>query len=175
MSMIDFDTLAKEAWQRMSWWDKFKFYVMFDIYEPIVFRWRRVKQYFRNWFAFNDILKEFCSYDYVYTLKMWKRSLELLRDTLKAECETIDTKKEVAAINEAVEILSDVIDEKYEIEYNDDMTPEDYNAAVRKSTEAKRAAWARFGEIIRGQDLSMFEGDGYWDHYDGTGVESWWV
>lgn len=173
--MIDFDKITKDAWQRMSWWDKFKFYVFFDIYEPIMYRWRRVKQYFSNWVAFNDILKEFCPYDYMYMLKVWKKSLELLRDALKAECDTTDNEKEVAAINEAIEILSSFIDEKYDVEYTDDMTREDYMTAISKSMEAKRAAWTRFGEIIRGQDLSMFEGDEYWDHFDGTGIEAWWV
>lgn len=166
--MIDFDKIAKDAWQRMSLWDKFKFYVVFDIYKPIESKWRRVKQYFRNWIAFNDILKEFCPYDYAYTLKVWKRSLELLRDALKTECDTVDNEKEVVAMNEAIEILSNFIDEKYD-------TTCDNNMTYAESIAAKRAAWTRFGEIIRGQDLSMFEGDEYWEHYDGTGIEAWWV
>ena len=65
-----------------------------------------LKWYFRNLKNFNKVLWNFRSFDHIYCVEMYTRSLELLRDSISnGNEERISANKKVNKINELIELL----------------------------------------------------------------------
>lgn len=167
--------LYEEHYKSLKWHEKVRIYVVANLIDPITSWWYDLKNYIYNVKAFHKELKEFRCCDYDYTLCMWRKSLQLLRDGVAADTWT-EKDKAVEKMDEAISILTDFIEEKYEpyeSYLSESITNEDFNELMLKSNQKKAAAWDRFCEILKGQNFSNAEAEKV--VYDGTGIESWWT
>jgi hypothetical protein len=162
----------------------------------------RVRSFFRglyNFWYFRKEIWNFRDWDYTYQLRLLKRSLIPLRDSLKDGYEEeFSRMKKVFAINEAMYIIDCILEDPYlddaeaqlGIDFMDTTDANEAKKVVDLSHELANRDWKRLWEIFEGQNYneyimlldrynvqSQFE-DGHTDvwakWFNGTDMRGWW-
>lgn len=158
----------------------------------------------KNLVFFFPTVWKFRSWDYNYQLRLLKKSLEPLRDSIKNGYEIEITRdKKVAAINRAIEILHNITEDTYidiaekKLGYEVDTThlfSNEPKEVSKKNTklfnEARRLEekeWDELWKIFKGQNSTQFEmfkdkaktegvnpDDAWYTWFNGSGMKGWW-
>jgi len=162
----------------------------------------RVRSFFKglyNFWYFRKEIWNFRDWDYTHQLKLLRRSLIPLKDSIQNGYEEeVSRMKKVAAMQEAITLIERIIMDEYitaaEIKLGIDfMDTEDHNEAkkvVDLSHKLANQDWKRLWEIFEGQNYNEYimlldrnkiqnqfddaHEDVWGKWFDGTDMRGWW-
>lgn len=152
-----------------------------------------------NFWYFRKEIWNFREWDYTYQLKLWRRSLIPLRDSLKDGYEEeVSRIKKVVAIDEAIYIIDRILEDVYlddaeaqlGINFMETTNASEAKKVVEYSHQLAQTDWKRLWTIFEGQNYneyvmlmdrqkvrSQFEKahDDLWGQwFNGTDMRGWW-
>lgn len=162
----------------------------------------RIRSFFKglhNFWYFRKEIWNFRGWDYNFQLRLLRRSLIPLRDSLKDGYEEeVSRLKKVVAIDEAIHIIDRILQDVYiedaeaqlGIDFMDTTDANEASKVVTLSHELANQDWKRLWRIFEGQNYNeyimlldrnkiqnQFE-DGHTDvwgkWFDGTDMRGWW-
>jgi len=162
----------------------------------------RVRSFFKglhNFWYFRKEIWNFREWDYSFQLRLWRRSLIPLRDSIQNGYEeTVSRNKKVATILEAIALIDFILEDDYMtaaeqslgITFLDTTDASDAMKVINLSKELAERDWNRLWRILQGQNhneyimlldrnniQNQFE-DGHTDiwnqWFDGTDMRGWW-
>jgi hypothetical protein len=162
----------------------------------------RIRQFFislRNFWYFRKEIWNFRGWDYNFQLRLWRKSLIPLRDSILNGYEVRDPRmKKVQAIQEAIDIIDRIIDDEYidvaekelGIDFLDTTDAKESMKVVTRSHELANKDWKRLWRIFEGQNHAEYvmlldrykiqsqfhdKHDDVWNQwFDGTDLRGWW-
>lgn len=157
---------------------------------------RRIRRFFDSLYNFWYFRKEiwnFRGWDYSHQLRLWRRSLVPLRDSIINGYEVHDSKmKKVVAIEEAIGLIDDILADNYidmaegilGINFMDTTDANEALKVVELSNELAQKDWQRLWRIMEGQNYNEYtmlqdrnqdpERDLWNEWFDGTDMRGWW-
>jgi hypothetical protein len=170
------------------------------MFKEILYFIKDIYKGLKNCIYFFNVIWSFRDYDYIYQLKIFKKSLIPLRDRLINGSEVeISRFKKIEKINRVLEILDNIIYDRYttlaelqlgyQYQYNSIFNrPNKKNSKIlKKSNYIEKMEWIELWKIIKGQDYSKFndtpehlqnDNDEIYNHwqnqFDGSGMNGWW-
>lgn len=196
MKIVFTDTFfksLKRVINRQRWYWKIWDFFRYDLSHGI-----------RNIIFFFPVIWRFRSWDSNFQLRIFKRSLEPLRDSLESGKEIdITRKKKVASISRAIEILNNITEDTYidlaekELGYDVNLTysfndePEEVatlnSKLFKRAREIEEREWDELWKIFEGQKHSHFEmfkdkaksegvspEDAWYQWFNGSDLRGWW-
>lgn len=156
--------------RHQTWWYKTYHFFRYD-----------VGRFFSNIYRFRKELWNFYPWDYVYNLRLLKRSLELTKKSIERGHEVEDSRmKKVAKIQRTIEILDNICEDKFielaekelgkqlilsswnpvkseeedlwEIEEDPENVREWNSEILKRSRELQKSEWKELWEILKGKD-----------------------
>ena len=156
----------------------------------------RVRSFFRSLYNFWYFRKEiwnFREWDYSFQLRLWRRSLVPLRDSIKDGYEEeVSRMRKVFAINEAIYIIDCVLEDVYiedaeaqlGINFMETEDPDEASKVVALSHELENRDWKRLWSIFEGQNYNEYimlldrntdkSRDIWAEWFNGTDMRGWW-
>ena len=156
----------------------------------------RIKQFFvglRNFWYFRKEIWRFRDWDYTFQLRLWRKSLIPLRDSILKGYEVKDTRDQKAeAIQEAINLLDRIIDDRYmdiaEVElginFSGNIPVAESVKVINRSNELAERDWKRLWRIFEGQNHNEYimlldrvadpKQDVWAQWFDGTDMKGWW-
>jgi hypothetical protein len=130
-----------------------------------------IPHFIRNVWYFRKELNEFRSWDWTFSIMMFRRSLELLQNTLEKGYETEHTRlPKVEAMKEAISILKEIeMGSHYDralasFNYKDGdvayLSSFMYKKVMKRSMELEQNDWDRLIKIIRDDNKGLMT---WWD------------
>lgn len=168
------------------------FYKLYDLFKY------NIPYFFKNIWKFRKELYRYREYDYIFSLIMFKRSLELLCNTIEFKGHEINETrlKKVTKLKRVIEILSyfenDSFNElaekqlgfNYDYSYGldqRDLMPKEIKdnnwKIIELSMALENSLFQELLEILKGQDREIFKGlndEEYYELFDGSGIQGWW-
>ena len=154
--------------------------------------------FFRNMYNFRKELYHYRDFDSIFSLIMFKRSLELLCNTIEFKGHEIDETrlKKVAKLKRVIEILGyfekDSFTElaekqlgfEYDYSYGIDqrnLMPKEVRdnngKIIELSMALENSLFQELLDILKGQDREIFQNvsdEEYYELFDGSGIQGWW-
>jgi hypothetical protein len=156
----------------------------------------RIREFFvglRNFWYFRKEIWNFRGWDYTFQLRLWRKSLIPLRDSILNGYEVRDTRlMKVEAIQEAIDLLDRIIDDVYMdmaeaelgINFSDNNSATEAMKVINRSNELAERDWKRLWRIFQGQNHNEYvmlldrksdpEEDVWAQWFDGTDLRGWW-
>jgi predicted P-loop ATPase/GTPase len=156
----------------------------------------RIREFFvgfRNFWYFRKEIWNFRGWDYTFQLRLWRKSLIPLRDSILNGYEVRDTRlMKVEAIQEAIDLMDRIIDDVYMdiaeaelgIEFSDNNSATEAMKVINRSNELAERDWKRLWRIFQGQNHNEYvmlldrvsdpNQDIWAQWFDGTGMKGWW-
>ena len=156
----------------------------------------RVRSFFRglyNFWYFRKEIWNFRGWDYSFQLRLWRKSLIPLRDSILNGYEVRDPRmSKVQAIQEAIDLLDNIIEDDYisvaegvlGIRFLDTTDAKEARKVIDLSNELADKDWKRLWRILEGQNHNEYimlldrksdPGEDVWAQwFDGTGMKGWW-
>lgn len=171
--------------------------------EDFFYEWRYHHQkliwYFRNLRWFRKNLWDYRPYDYAYSVDLFARALQGLREgIIKGPEEPVMRRRKAIAIDELITLLdTTVTEEELNLEserlreisetpgkdyskFEEDYFNTKFNRITRllkgqSSQEISELAQAQIKALPEEERTTAKENDIWYKAYDGTGIRSWWV
>ena len=162
----------------------------------------RIRSFFKglhNFWYFRKEIWNFREWDYSFQLRLWRRSLIPLRDSIqKGDEEEVSRNKKATAILEAIMLIDFILKDDYMttaeqelgITFLDTKDASEASKVINLSNKLAERDWKRLWRILEGQNhneyvmlldrqniQSQFEDahDDLWAKwFDGTGMNGWW-
>jgi hypothetical protein len=156
----------------------------------------RIRQFFislGNFWYFRKEIWRFRPWDYTFQLKLWRKSLIPLRDSILNGYEVRDTRMmKVEAIQEAIDLLDRIIDDEYidiaelelGINFSDAIPASEAMKVINRSKELAERDWKRLWRIFEGQNHNEYvmlldrnsdpKQDIWAQWFDGSDLRGWW-
>jgi hypothetical protein len=156
----------------------------------------RIRQFFislGNFWYFRKEIWRFRPWDYTFQLRLWRKSLIPLRDSILNGYEVRDTRMmKVEAIQEAIDLLDRIIDDEYidiaelelGINFSDAIPAAEAMQVINRSKELAERDWKRLWRIFEGQNHNEYvmlldrnsdpKQDIWAQWFDGTDMKGWW-
>ena len=156
----------------------------------------RIRQFFinlGNFWYFRKEIWQFRGWDYTFQLRLWRKSLIPLRDSILNGYEVRDTRMmKVEAIQEAIDLLDRIIDDEYidiaelelGINFSDAIPAAEALKVINRSKELAERDWKRLWRIFEGQNHNEYvmlldrnsdpKQDIWAQWFDGTDMKGWW-
>lgn len=156
----------------------------------------RIRRFFDSLYNFWYFRKEiwnFRQWDYSCQLRLWRRSLEPLRDSLFEGLEVrVSRLRKVAAIEEAIDLIDTILADEYfdqaerllGISFMDTTDAKEASKVVEYANELAQKDWERLWRIFQGQNHNEYvmlvdrnenPKRDIWDEwFDGTDMRGWW-
>ena len=156
----------------------------------------RIRRFFDSLYNFWYFRKEiwnFRRWDYSCQLRLWRRSLEPLRDCLVNGYEVrVPRLKKVAAIEEAIDLIDTILADDYidraeevlGISFLDTTDANEASKVVVYANELAQKDWERLWRIFQGQNHNEYvmlvdrnedpKRDIWAEWFDGTDMRGWW-
>jgi hypothetical protein len=156
----------------------------------------RIRQFFislGNFWYFRKEIWNFRGWDYTFQLKLWRKSLIPLRDSILNGYEVRDTRMmKVEAIQEAIDLLDRIIDDEYidiaelelGINFSDAIPASEAMQVINRSKELAERDWKRLWRIFEGQNHNEYvmlldrnsdpKQDIWAQWFDGSDLRGWW-
>lgn len=146
-----------------------------------------------NFWYFRKEVWNYRSWDYTYQLKLWRRSLMPLRDSLINGYEVHEPRmKKVMAIQEAIQLIDEILADNYidvaedilGIAFLDTTDAKEAGKVVELANELAQKDWQRLWRIMEGQNHNEYvmlldrnpdlRRDLWAEWFDGTDMRGWW-
>jgi len=156
----------------------------------------RIREFFvglRNFWYFRKEIWNFRGWDYTFQLRLWRKSLIPLRDSILNGYEVRDTRlMKVEAIQEAIDLMDRIINDVYMdmaeaelgIEFSDNNSATEAMKVINRSNELAERDWKRLWRIFQGQNHNEYvmlldrvsdpKQDIWAQWFDGTDLRGWW-
>jgi hypothetical protein len=156
----------------------------------------RIREFFvglRNFWYFRKEIWNFRGWDYTFQLRLWRKSLIPLRDSILNGYEVRDTRlMKVEAIQEAIDLMDRIIDDVYMdiaeaelgIEFSENNSATEAMKVITRANELAERDWKRLWRIFQGQNHNEYvmlldrvsdpNQDIWAQWFDGTDMKGWW-
>ena len=156
----------------------------------------RIREFFvglRNFWYFRKEIWNFRGWDYTFQLRLWRKSLIPLRDSILNGYEVRDTRlMKVEAIQEAIDLMDRIIDDVYMdiaeaelgIEFSENNSATEAMKVITRANELAERDWKRLWRIFQGQNHNEYvmlldrvsdpNQDIWAQWFDGTDLRGWW-
>lgn len=156
----------------------------------------RIRRFFDSLYNFWYFRKEiwnFRAWDYSYQLRLWRKSLVPLRDSLINGYEVhVPRMRKVVAIEEAIGLIDDILADNYVdiaegilgINFLDTTEAKEAVKVVELANELAQKDWQRLWRILEGQNHNEYtmlvdrnqdpKRDVWAEWFDGTDMRGWW-
>jgi len=162
----------------------------------------RVRVFIRglyNFWYFRKEIWNFRPWDYSFQLRLWRKSLIPLRNTILNGYEVRDPRmSKVRAIQEAIDLIDDILEDDYisvaegvlDIKFLETTDATEAKKVIDLSIELADKDWKRLWRIFEGQNHTEYvmlldryniqsqlqdKHDNLWAQwFDGTGMKGWW-
>jgi len=162
----------------------------------------RVRVFIRglyNFWYFRKEIWNFRPWDYSFQLRLWRKSLIPLRDSILNGYEVRDPRmSKVQAIQEAIDLIDDILEDDYisvaegvlDIKFLETTDATEAKKVIDLSIELADKDWKRLWRIFEGQNhneyvmlmdrqavqeqFSKHHTDLWAQWFDGTGMKGWW-